>query len=126
MWERSRGGHHGGMDMEKNTTKQLRRTRDGRMIAGVCSGAGRFLGVDPNIVRLGLAIFTFFGGAGIALYAIGWLLIPEEGARTSIGEDLFNKSKESPTVQDAMHRTQDAVKRTVDSFNKDKNTTHTS
>ncbi|MFD0851613.1 PspC domain-containing protein, partial [Actinomadura adrarensis] len=46
--------------MEKSTTstptdKQLRRTRDGRMIAGVCSGAARYLGVDANILRLALA-----------------------------------------------------------------------
>ncbi|WP_242909634.1 PspC domain-containing protein [Actinomadura terrae] len=100
------------MDFEKSTTtasKQLRRTRDGRMIAGVCSGAARFLGVDANIVRLGMAVFTVFGGAGIALYAIGWILIPEEGASTSIGEDLFKKAGESPTVQDAVNRTKDAV-----------------
>ncbi|WP_067460685.1 PspC domain-containing protein [Actinomadura macra] len=99
------------MDMEKNTTtsKQLRRTREGRMIAGVCSGAGRFLGVDPNIVRLGLAVFTIFGGAGIALYAIGWLLIPEEDAPTSIAEDLFKKAGDNPKVQDAVQKTKDAM-----------------
>ncbi|MFD0684376.1 PspC domain-containing protein [Actinomadura fibrosa] len=99
------------MDLNKNTgtTKQLRRTRDGRMIAGVCSGAAEFLGVDANIVRLGIAVFTLFGGAGIALYAIGWLIIPEEGAATSVGEDLFKKASDDPRVQDAVQRTKDAV-----------------
>ncbi|QXJ22438.1 PspC domain-containing protein [Actinomadura graeca] len=100
------------MDMEKNTTttdKQLRRTHEGRMLAGVCSGAARFLGVDANIVRLGLAVFTVFGGAGIALYAIGWLLIPEEDAPTSIAEDLFKKAGDSPKVQEAVRKTKDAV-----------------
>jgi phage shock protein PspC (stress-responsive transcriptional regulator) len=97
------------MDMEKTTSKQLRRTHDGRILAGVCSGAGQFLGVDANIVRLGLAVFTIFGGAGIALYAIAWLLIPEEGARTSVAEDLFKKASDSPKVQDAVQRTKDTV-----------------
>ncbi|MEV4003089.1 PspC domain-containing protein [Actinomadura sp. NPDC049753] len=101
------------MDMDKTTgttpSKQLRRTHEGRMIAGVCSGAGRFLGVDPNMLRLGLAIFTIFGGAGIALYAIAWLLIPEEGAQKSVAEDLFKKAGDSPTVQDAVRKTKDAV-----------------
>ncbi|MBT2207795.1 PspC domain-containing protein [Actinomadura sp. NEAU-AAG7] len=100
------------MDFEKSTTttgKQLRRTRDGRMIAGVCSGAARFLGVDANLARLGIAVFTLFGGAGIALYVIGWVLIPEEGAPTSIAEDLLKKASDSPTVQDAVTKTKDAV-----------------
>ncbi len=101
--------------MDKTTTsqpttgKQLRRTSEGRMIAGVCSGAGRYLGIDPNILRLGLAVFTIFGGAGVALYAIAWLLIPEEGAQKSVAEDLFKKASDSPTVQDAVRKGKDAV-----------------
>ncbi|WP_246178917.1 PspC domain-containing protein [Actinomadura decatromicini] len=99
------------MDMNKNTTadRKLRRTREGRIIAGVCSGAAEFLGVDANIVRLGLGVFTLFGGAGVALYAIAWILIPEEGAQTSIAEDLFKKAGDSPKVQDAVQKTKDAV-----------------
>ena len=102
------------MDMEKNTTptsgpKELRRTREGRMIAGVCSGAARYLGVDANILRLALGVFTVFGGAGVALYAIAWILIPEEGQATSIGEDLLKKANENPTVQDAVQKAKDAV-----------------
>ncbi|MFC4912056.1 PspC domain-containing protein [Actinomadura gamaensis] len=93
----------------QNSTKQLRRTRDGRMLAGVCSGVGRYLGVDPNLVRLGLGVFTLFGGAGIALYIIAWLVMPEDGAETSVAEDLFQKAKESPTVQDATQRAKDAA-----------------
>ncbi|QFG27077.1 PspC domain-containing protein [Actinomadura sp. WMMB 499] len=96
--------------MEKSTTgKSLRRIHDGRMIAGVCAGAGRFLGVDANIVRLGLAVFTLFGGAGIALYVIGWLLMPDEGAPKSIAEDLAKKAGDSPAFQDAVQKAKDAV-----------------
>ncbi|MFA1546837.1 PspC domain-containing protein [Actinomadura chokoriensis] len=97
------------MDMEKNTGKQLRRTHEGRMLAGVCSGAARFLGVDPNILRLGLAVFTLFGGAGIGIYILAWVLIPEEGEPTSIAEDLFKKASDSPKVQEAVQKTKDAV-----------------
>ncbi|GAA4095132.1 MULTISPECIES: PspC domain-containing protein [Actinomadura] len=100
------------MDMEKSTDRRLRRTRDGRMIAGVCSGAGRYLGVDPNILRVGLAVFTVFGGAGVLLYAIAWLLIPEEGAPTSLAEDLIKKGQESPAVQDAVQKAKDSLNKT--------------
>ncbi|GLZ15011.1 hypothetical protein Acsp04_52460 [Actinomadura sp. NBRC 104425] len=97
------------MDMDK---KRLQRTRDSRMIAGVCSGAGRYLGVDPNILRLGLAVFTVFGGAGVLLYAIAWLLIPEEGTPTSLAEDLIKKGQESPVVQDAVQKAKDSLNKT--------------
>lgn len=106
-------GHDRGMDMNKDTTagteqRKLRRTHDGRIIAGVCSGAARFFDIDVNLVRIALAVFTLFGGAGIALYAIGWLLIPEEGADKTVAEDLVQKASDSPTVQDAVQKTRDA------------------
>ncbi|MBE1533017.1 PspC domain-containing protein [Actinomadura algeriensis] len=97
------------MDMEKTTSRSLRRTHDGRLVAGVCSGVARFAGVDANIVRLALAVFTLFGGAGIALYVIGWLLMPDEGAPKSIAEDLAKKAGDSPAFQDAVQKAKDAV-----------------
>jgi phage shock protein PspC (stress-responsive transcriptional regulator) len=76
-----------------NQKRRLERTKEGRMIAGVCSGAGAYLGIDPNIIRVVLAVLTFFGGTGVAAYVIGWLLLPEEGTNESIAQDLFNKAK---------------------------------
>lgn len=83
---------------EYSSSKQLRRTQRGKVIAGVCSGLGEYVGIDANIIRVGLAIATLFGGVGIAVYAIGWLLLPEEGKDTSIVQDLMNKpqSQQSP------------------------------
>ena len=56
------------------------------MLAGVCSGIGDYIGMDANIVRLLVVLLAVFGGgAGIAIYIAGWLLIPEDGATESIG-----------------------------------------
>lgn len=74
-------------------TKQLRRTRNGRIIAGVCSGIGEYIGIDANLIRIGLAVATLFGGVGIGVYAIGWLLIPEAGRNESIVQDLIGKQQ---------------------------------
>ncbi|GAA2402644.1 PspC domain-containing protein [Nonomuraea africana] len=84
--------------MSESNIKQLRRTRNGRIIAGVCSGIGDYIGIDANLVRIGLAIATLFGGVGIGVYAIGWLLMPDEGKNTSIVQDLINnrQAKTSP------------------------------
>ena len=59
--------------------EELRRSRADRKIAGVAGGLGRHLGVDPTIVRVVLVVLCFFGGAGFVLYAVGWLLVPEDG-----------------------------------------------
>jgi phage shock protein C len=70
--------------------RRLVRRRDDRMLAGVCSGIGDYVGMDANIVRLIVVLLAVFGGgAGIALYIAGWLLMPEEGATESVGAQLL-------------------------------------
>ncbi len=58
--------------------KRLRRSRSNRMIGGVCGGLGDYFDVDPTIIRLVLIGFTLFGGSGILLYIIAWILMPDE------------------------------------------------
>jgi len=60
--------------------KKLRRSRDDRMVAGVCGGVARLLGVDAALLRILLVAATLFGfGAGAVLYLAAWFLVPEEG-----------------------------------------------
>ena len=40
---------------------RLSRPHEGRMIAGVCAGAGRYFDVDPVIFRVVLGVLVFFG-----------------------------------------------------------------
>jgi phage shock protein C len=49
------------------------------MIAGVAGGIGRYLGVDPVIVRLAFALLAF-SGASLLFYPLLWLIMPEEPA----------------------------------------------
>ena len=75
-----------------NGTKKLIRTRDGRLVAGVCSGIGQYLGVDANVIRLVFALITVFtAGFGILLYLAAWVVVPEEGEPTSIAEKMIKK-----------------------------------
>jgi len=69
-------------------TPGLIRRRDDRMLAGVASGIAAFVGVDPVLVRIAFAVLTILGGAGIPIYVVCWLLIPDEGTRQSIATDF--------------------------------------
>ncbi len=76
-----------------NGSKRLVRSRDGRMVAGVCSGIADYFGVDVNLVRLGFIVATFIGFIGILAYLAAWVILPEEGEDASIAENLFNKKQ---------------------------------
>jgi signal transduction histidine kinase len=42
------------------------------VVAGVCAGIARTLGVDPTVIRLIFALLALAGGAGILLYLAMW------------------------------------------------------
>jgi phage shock protein C len=63
--------------MDETTPKKLLRSKDERMIAGVCGGLARYAGIDPVIVRLAMVALVIFGGAGLLLYLAAWIIIPE-------------------------------------------------
>ncbi|MGW0802646.1 PspC domain-containing protein [Nonomuraea sp. NPDC002799] len=81
--------------MSEYNVKKLRRTHKGRIVAGVCSGIGEYVGIDANLVRIALAVVTLFGGLGVGVYAIGWLLMPDEDSDTSIVQDMISKQQQS-------------------------------
>ncbi|PSL53967.1 phage shock protein C (PspC) family protein [Saccharothrix carnea] len=59
--------------------KKFRRSRNDRMVAGVCGGAAEMLGVDAALLRILLVAATLFGvGAGAILYLACWILVPEK------------------------------------------------
>jgi len=57
--------------------KRLLRSRNDRVIAGVCGGLGEYLGVDAVLIRIAALLLLFAGGAGFILYVIGWIAMPE-------------------------------------------------
>ncbi|GLY69119.1 PspC domain-containing protein [Amycolatopsis taiwanensis] len=60
-------------------TRKLRRSTTNRMLAGVCGGWARLLGVDATILRIVFVAATILGiGTPVLLYAACWILMPEE------------------------------------------------
>jgi phage shock protein PspC (stress-responsive transcriptional regulator) len=59
--------------------RQLRRSGDDKMLAGVAGGLARHLNADVTLVRVIIAALALFTGAGVAAYFAAWLLIPGDG-----------------------------------------------
>ncbi|GAB3597026.1 hypothetical protein GCM10027446_24640 [Angustibacter peucedani] len=57
--------------------RRLTRPAEGRMLGGVCAAVADYTGVDVTVVRVITLASCLFGLAGVALYVIGLLLIPE-------------------------------------------------
>ena len=55
--------------------RRLTRRDDGRIVAGVASGLGAYLGIDANIVRLAFVVLSLAGGIGLILYGAAWLIL---------------------------------------------------
>ncbi len=55
----------------------LVRSRDDRMVAGVCGGFADFTGIDANVIRIFLVATTVLGvGSPVIIYLAAWLLMP--------------------------------------------------
>ena len=66
--------------MDSQSPRELRRSSDNRVVAGVCGGLGEYLGVDPVLIRIAAVVLVFVGGAGIVAYLVAWLVMPEAAA----------------------------------------------
>jgi phage shock protein C len=67
-------------DTTQIQVRTFRRSRDDRMIAGVCGGAAKMLGIDVGLLRVLLVAATLFGlGTGAIIYLVCWMVVPEEG-----------------------------------------------
>ena len=69
---------------DQPAARQLRRSADDRMLAGVAGGIARYLDADVTLVRVIIAALVLLNGVGLALYVAAWLLIPEDGEDQSL------------------------------------------
>ena len=56
--------------------KRLYRNKSDVMIAGVCSGLGEYLDVDPTAIRLAFVLLLFVGLGGLWIYLVLWIIMP--------------------------------------------------
>lgn len=92
--------------------KRLYRSRDHRIIAGVCGGIAEYFEIDPTITRILFLILGFGMGSGILIYIIMALVVPLEpvggGSTDEASVDrLTERAKE--TVEKVAGKMEDAL-----------------
>ena len=78
--------------------KKLVRKKEGRMLAGVAAGLAEYTGLDVTLLRVLFVVFAIFGGAGLVIYIVMWILVPEEGSDRAVANDIIDSvgKKDSP------------------------------
>ncbi|WP_223771105.1 PspC domain-containing protein [Streptomyces huiliensis] len=76
----------------------LRRSRDHKVLSGVCGGLGRFFDLDPVIFRVVLGVLAVTGGFGLIVYGFAWLLIPLEGEEENEGRRMLSGRVDGPAL----------------------------
>jgi signal transduction histidine kinase/phage shock protein PspC (stress-responsive transcriptional regulator) len=69
------------------------------MIAGVCAGLARYLGIDPLFVRVGFVAATAAAGFGLIVYGLCWLLIPNEAGAAPARPRRFDRAARRASIQ---------------------------
>jgi phage shock protein C len=57
--------------------RKLYRSRTERMVAGVCGGLAEYFNVDTTVIRVLFLVLTLFGGSGLVVYVVMWILVPD-------------------------------------------------
>jgi len=73
--------------------RQLRRSAEGAMVAGVAAGLSRYFDADVTLIRVILVALFLLPGPGPALYLAAWLLIPRDGEDQSIAAAWFARRR---------------------------------
>lgn len=59
--------------------KQLYRSTNNKMLAGVCGGLGEYFNLDPTLIRIGFVLLALPGGfPGVIPYIAMAIIIPKK------------------------------------------------
>ena len=62
---------------QEEPIKRIYRSKEDKMIAGVCGGIAEYYSIDPVWIRLIAVILFFLNGVGLLAYIVLWILMPE-------------------------------------------------
>ncbi len=83
--------------------KKLYKSRENKVIDGVCGGIAEYFDVDPVLVRIIFVLFFFFGGSAILAYIIGIVIMPAQPSVGKVGiESKKNNTASAPSNKNTL------------------------
>jgi phage shock protein C len=79
---------------------QLRRSETDRVLAGVAGGIAQRFGISSTLVRLAWLLSVFFGGLGVLVYLILWIVLSKGSPHVPairIAEERYARGEISST-----------------------------
>lgn len=73
--------------------KKIYLSRDDRIIAGVCGGIAKTYDIDPLWPRLIAVLLAIYGGVGIILYLVAWMVLDEEPKKKQLSKKSSKSNK---------------------------------
>ena len=84
-----------------DTNSRLYRSTTNKVIGGVSGGLGDYLNIDPVIVRIVFVLLAVFGGSGVLVYIILWIVIPEQ--KYLFGTNINNDEKVEVDIESVIN-----------------------
>lgn len=82
---------------DKNEQKSLHRSNTNKVLAGVAGGIGEYFNIDPTIIRLVFILLTVFGGSGVLIYLILWIIMPSSQQLKSATDNVVKQNIDEMT-----------------------------
>lgn len=92
--------------------KKLMRNGDDKVFGGVCSGLGYYFGLQTKWVRILFVLFFLFGGSGVLLYIVLWIVMPIATSRA----DRMAMRGEEPNLQNFKKNYEEELEHYKDDF----------
>jgi phage shock protein PspC (stress-responsive transcriptional regulator) len=74
--------------------QRLFRSETDKVIAGVAGGLGEYFKIDPTIIRILFILLTIFGGSGLIIYIVLWLVMPPKSSVNGLGAQSIKSNIE--------------------------------
>jgi len=79
--------------MKKELVQKLYRSRQQKILAGVCGGLADYFSVDVTLIRLAFVILTIVGGSGLLIYLVLAIITPLEPSNDNHHHHLATKAR---------------------------------
>lgn len=80
--------------------KRLYKSRDNRVLCGVCGGIGEYFNIDPVIVRIVLVILCCVGFSGVIAYILAAIIMPERPVNVPPANDVYEATYSTENADD--------------------------